>query len=147
MTTVLIPRPKADEHDPYYSKYIDRVPEGDLVSTLRDQLIETSALLRTVSTERADYAYAPGKWTVKQVVGHVTDAERIFAYRALRIARKDTTDLPGFDENAFVDNANFPERSLSDLIDELQVVRSGTLHLAKHLDDETLARKGKANGA
>ncbi len=147
MSTLIIPRPSADEHAPYYSKYIERVPEGDLVALLRDQMVETSALLRGLPADRADHAYAPGKWTVKQVVGHVTDTERIMAYRALRIARSDSTDLPGFDENHYVANANFADRSLGDLLEELQVVRSSTIHLAKNLDPSVLTHRGSANGA
>lgn len=140
-----IARPNADEHSPYYAKYITQVPEGDLVSMLREQLMETAALLRGVG-DRADYAYAPGKWTIKEVVGHVSDVERVMSYRALRIARNDKTNLPGFDENAFVANASFGRRTVDDLVEELQVVRAATIHLAKHLDADELARRGTANG-
>src|SRR5437879_7064706 len=128
-----IPRPQADEHNPYYRKYIDQVPDGDLVSMLREQAMDTVALLRGLSDDRANYAYAPGKWTVKEVVGHLMDTERVMAYRALTIARNDTTNLPGFDENAWVPAANFGARSLGDLLEEFQVVRASTIHLAKHL--------------
>jgi len=145
-TAQTIARPKADEHSPYYSKYISEVPEGDLISMLREQLMDTVALLNGVG-DRADYAYAPGKWTVKEVIGHISDVERVMSYRALRIARGDTTNLPGFDENAFVANANFGRRTVADLLEELQVVRAATIHLAKHLDAEELARRGSANGA
>ncbi|HEX3868748.1 MAG TPA: DinB family protein, partial [Gemmatimonadaceae bacterium] len=140
-------RPAADEHDPYYTKYIERVPDGDLVAIFRDQLVDTSALLRSVPAERANFAYAPGKWSVKQVVGHVADTERVMAYRALRFARNDSTELAGFDENAFVRNGNFADRTLGGLVEELQVVRSATIHLAKHLDVESLERRGSANGS
>src|SRR4051812_37894703 len=141
-----IPRPQADEHAPYYSKYIQRVPQGDLVSTLREQLMDTVALLRGVSAEKADYAYAPGKWTIKEVVGHMIDVERVMSYRALRFARNDATDLPGFDENQWVPAAKFGRRSLGDLLEEFQVVRAATIHFAKHLDEEELGRRGTANG-
>src|SRR4051812_6710379 len=144
---ITVPRPSADEHLAYYSKYVDRVPDGDLISILREQLMDTVALLRGVSAEKADFAYAPGKWTIKEVVGHMMDTERVMAYRALRFARNDKTDLPGFDENTWVPNANFGARTLGDLLEEFQVVRASTIHLAKHLDDETLKRRGSANGA
>lgn len=144
-TTPTIARPQADEHSPYYSKYIDQVPDGDLVSMLREQLMDTVALLRNVG-DRADYAYAPGKWTVKEVIGHISDTERVMSYRAMCIARNDKTNLPSFDENAFVASANFGRRTLGDLLEELQVVRSATIHLAKHLDGGELARRGMANG-
>src|SRR5262249_32078680 len=103
MTTVAIPRPGADEHAAFYASYIARVPDGDLVSLLREQIVDTVARLRGVTDEQAGFAYAPGKWTIKQVVGHLCDAERVFGYRALRFARNDPTNLPGFDENAWVD--------------------------------------------
>ncbi len=145
-SAVSIQRPQPDEHNPYYGKYIDRVPEGDLVSLLREQVIDTVALLRGVSAERANHAYAPGKWTIKEVVGHLMDTERVMAYRALAIARNDKTNLPGFDENAWVPAGNFGVRTLDDLLEEFQVVRAATVQLAKHLDAEVLARKGTANG-
>jgi hypothetical protein len=144
---ITVPRPQAGEYLPYYGKYIELVPDGDLISILREQLMDTVALLRGVSAEKADHAYAPGKWTIKEVVGHMIDVERVMAYRALRFARNDTTDLAGFDENTWVPAANFGARTLGDLLEEFQVVRSSTIHLAKHLDDETLKRRGKANAA
>jgi hypothetical protein len=144
--TITIPRPKADEHNPYYGKYIERVPDGDFVSMLREQLMDTVSLLRGLSDERANYAYAPGKWTIKEVVGHMIDVERVMAYRALTVARKDTTNLPGFDENAWVPAANFGARTLDDLLEEFQVVRASTIHLARHLDSDAFARRGTANG-
>lgn len=145
MSTVTIARPAADEHSAYYGKYVERVPDGDLVSLLREQIVETAALLRR-SRDRADFAYAPGKWTLKQVVGHLADVERVMAYRALWIARNDTTPLPGFDENAWVDNAKFGARSLDDLVEEFEVLRASTVQLASHLDAEELARRGSSSG-
>ena len=145
-TSVTIPRPGADEHNPYYSKYIDQVPDGDLVSMLREQCMDTVAMLRGLSEDKANDAYEPGKWTVKEVIGHLMDAERVFGYRALSIARNDKTNLPGFDENAWVPAGNFGSRTLGDLLEEFQVVRASTVHLARHLSDEVLARRGTANG-
>jgi DinB superfamily len=145
MSTQTIERPQADEHAPYYGKYISQVPDGDLVSMLREQLMDTVALVRGAA-DRADYAYAPGKWTLKESVGHISDVERVMGYRALRIARGDRTNLPGFDENAYVANANFGRRTLDDLLEELQVIRASTIHLAKQLSAEELARRGSANG-
>jgi uncharacterized damage-inducible protein DinB len=146
MSTIMIPRPHADEHVEYYARYIAKVPDGDLISLLREQAVETVNLLQDVSPAKADFAYAPGKWTIKQVVGHISDAERVFGYRALRFARQDPTELPGFDENAYVDNANFTDRTLPDLLDELQVVRASTIHFAKNLDPAAFERRGSANG-
>jgi uncharacterized damage-inducible protein DinB len=146
MTQTTIARPKADEFYDYYGKYIEKVPDADLTSLLREQAVETVTLLQGLTPHQANYAYAPGKWTVKEVVGHISDAERIFAYRALRIARKDETPLASFDENAYVANAEFGHRPLGDLLEELQVVRASTIHLAKSLDEEALARRGTASG-
>ena len=145
-TQATIERPQADEHAPYYGRYIAKVPEGDLVSLLRDRIAETSALLRRVPPDRANFAYAPGKWSVKQVVGHMSDVERVMSYRALRFARNDTTELPGFDENAWVDGADFGARSLSDLVEEFEAVRAATIYLASNLSATELARRGTASG-
>ena len=146
-TTVTIPRPNADEHLEYYAKYVSRVPDGDLVSMLRAQLIDTIALLRGLSDEEANSAYAPGKWTIKEVVGHLMDAERVMGFRALWFARAPGTELPGFDENAWTPAGNFGSRRLGDLLEELEVVRAATIQFAKHLDADTLTHRGKANGA
>jgi uncharacterized damage-inducible protein DinB len=116
-----------------------------VVSVLRDQSAETVRLLRNLSPGKADYAYAPGKWTVKEVIGHVIDAERIFAYRALRFARGDKTELAGFDENTYVPTGQFGRRTMNDLLDEFEVVRASTIHLARHLDAEALDRRGTAS--
>lgn len=140
-------RPAATEFSPYYSKYIDQVPDGDLLATLTTQHEDTAGLVRGIPEDRADHRYAPGKWSIREVLGHLADTERIFAYRALRVARGDATPLPGFDENAYVANANFAVRSLASLVDELRVIRQATLALYRPLADEELLREGSANGA
>ena len=142
---ITIPRPRADEHTPYYARYIGLVPDGDLVEILRSQQQETVRLLRPLSEERARFAYAPGKWTVKEVIGHIADAERIFAYRALRFARGDAQPLTGFDENSYVPAGRFNDRALVDLLDEFEAIRTATIHLLRNLNDEELARSGPAN--
>jgi uncharacterized damage-inducible protein DinB len=145
-TAITIARPEADEFFEYYDRYIAKVPEGNLISLLREQAVETVTMLQDLSPHQANYAYAPGKWSVKEVVGHITDAERIFAYRALRISRHDQTPLASFDENAYVEHANFGSRSLADLLEEFQLVRASSIHLAKSMDAETLALRGMASG-
>ena len=146
MIATTIDRPRADEHVEYFGRYISQVPENvDLISLLREQALETVAMLQGLTPAQADFAYAPGKWTVKQVIGHMIDCERIFAYRALCFARNDQSPLPAFDENAYVDNANFQERTLADLLEEFQVVRSATIHFAKNLDAASLSRVGIAS--
>ena len=139
-------RPGTDEYAPFYAGYVNAVPDGELLMLLRDQLAETEALLREFKGSRADHRYAPGKWSVKEVVGHMADAERIFAYRALRFARGDRTPLPGFDENDFVHGSNFPARALPEIAGELRSVRMATITLFAGLSEEALQRRGLANG-
>jgi len=146
MTTLTIERPKTDEHSAYFSRYIDRVPEGNLIGLLESQFSDTLALLQRVPRDREDFAYADGKWTVKEVVGHIADTERVFAYRALWFARNDPTELPSFDENAWVANASFGQQRLADLIDDLSAVRQATIRLARSLNAEELVRRGVASG-
>jgi hypothetical protein len=97
----MIARPQPTEHAPYFSRYIDLVPEGDILKLLGDQLRETQALLAPLSAQQARFRYADGKWSVAEVIGHLADTERVFAYRALRFARGDATPVPGFDENVY----------------------------------------------
>lgn len=138
-------RPGKDEYAPYYERYTSLVPEGDVVETLERQLGETLALLRTVDEERAGSRYAPGKWSVKEVVGHVIDGERIFAYRALRFARGDQTALPGFEQDDYIETANFDARTLQDLAEEFEHVRRSTLKLFRGLPEEAWLRRGTAS--
>jgi hypothetical protein len=140
-------RPAADEHAPYYEKYVRLVPEGDITATLSAQLHETLSLLGTLSDAEGDFAYAPGKWAIKEVVGHVADTERVFSYRLLRAARGDTTPLPGFDENLFTPAGRFTERSLASLLEEFSAVRAATVALLANLPDDAWARRGVANGS
>ena len=140
-----IARPGSDEYVPYYQKYVALVPDGDLVAALGAQIGETLSLLRSIPEERASYRYAPGKWSVKEVVGHMSDVERIMTYRAVRIARGDATPLPGFDENAYVLAANFEARPLAWLAHEFREVRRATVALLETLDPDAAARRGSAN--
>ena len=129
MPTLSPARPAPSEHFSYYLTYVSEVPEGDLLATLTAQRDSTAALLATIPEAKAGYRYAPGKWSIKEVIGHVSDAERVFAYRALRIARADETPLPGFDENAWMPPAEFDRRTLADLAADLRSVRESTLAL------------------
>jgi uncharacterized damage-inducible protein DinB len=138
-------RPGADEFAPYYARYIDLVPDGDVLDTMERQLEETVALLDRVTEARAGHRYAEGKWSVREVCGHLADAERIFAYRALCVARGETKSLPGFDENAYVAGADFDARTLNSFLGELTAVRRATLALFRNLDVGALARRGTAN--
>src|SRR5919199_1054450 len=138
-------RPGTDEYAPYYEKYVSRVPDGGIVETLRRQSADTLALLRGLSEEQAASRYEPGKWSVKELVGHLCDSERVFAYRALRFARGDETPLPGFDQDPYVRGGNFDARTIRDLAGEFESVRAATLSLLASLDEEAWARRGKAN--
>ena len=140
-----IQRPGADEHSPYYSAYIALVPDGSLVDLLFDQQLESLRMLRGVDDERGLFAYAPGKWTIKEVIGHLCDTERIFTYRALRFARGDEQPLAGFNENTYVPAGRFNERRMNDLLNEFQAIRAATIHLFRHLDEDELSRRGVAN--
>lgn len=146
MNTVLRTRPSPDEHPQFAAAYIARVPDGDVVDILASQIAETSALIRELPDERGDHRYAPGKWSIREVIGHMSDTERVFTYRALRFSRADTAPLAGFDENDFVREGPFSRVSLVDLADEFEHLRGATLHLFRNLDDTALMRRGSANG-
>lgn len=146
MTARTLIRPDATEYAPFYAGYVAKVPDGDIVSLLEAQTRDTAALLAGLSEERGEYRYAPEKWTLKEVIGHIADAERIFAYRALRIARGDPTPLAPFDENAYVPAAECGRRTLADLVAELSTVRAATLSLVRSLTDTAAARTGTASG-
>lgn len=145
MTTIAIPRPAATEYAPFFEAYVAKVPAGDVLATLARQMEETVALVGGLSDARAAYRYAPGKWSIKEVVGHLADSERIFIYRALCAARGERTELPGFDENAYVATAHFDRRTLADLVAELRTVRAATVSFFAGLSDDDLARALVAN--
>ncbi len=145
MSKTAYARPAQDEYANYYEKYTSLVPDGNVVETLENQIASTTTLLRSLSEEKANFRYAPEKWSIKEVIGHIMDAERIFAYRALRIARNDQTPLPGFEQDGYIQAANFDARSLADLIDEFECVRRTSLFLFKNLNDEAWSRRGTAS--
>jgi len=138
-------RPDSNEYAPYYGKYIALVPEGDIAATLASQLESMLSLLRPLSEEQGNYSYAPGKWSIKQLLGHVMDSERVFACRALRIGRNDQTPLPGFEQDDYVANANFNARTLESLLQEFAAVRQASVQLFKHFTEEEWLRRGTAN--
>ncbi|HEV2765166.1 MAG TPA: DinB family protein [Pyrinomonadaceae bacterium] len=147
MTAHAIGRPDETEYLPYYGRYVALVPDGPVLDVLRAQLDDTLALLRSVPESREQFRYAPGKWSVRELVGHLIDSERIFAYRALRFARDDRTPLPGYEENDYVAHANFDAIPLAHLAAEFRSVRDSTLFLFQHLDPAAWARRGLANDA
>lgn len=137
--------PGEDEFAPFYRGYVSLVADVDPVERLREQPRILRNLLGSLTEEDARRRYAPGKWSVKQVVGHLCDAERIFSYRLLRIARGDSTPLSGFDEAMYAAAGEFDRRSLSSLLDEMEVLRTATLRLIEGLPAEAWARTGVAN--
>lgn len=144
---IVIPRPAAGEYHAVYDRYLARLDGDDALAALRRAAVETPRRLAGLDEARALSRYAPGKWSVKEVVGHVADAERVFACRALRIARADATPLPGFDENAYVPAGGFDARPLASIVDEFRAVRAATLALFDGLDAAAAARLGTASGA
>ncbi len=147
MPTSAVARPAPGEYDPYYDTYISKVPEGGVLETLARLRESTGRLLAEIGEGRAGHRYAPGKWTIREVVGHLSDAERIFAYRLLRIARGDPTPLPGFDEQRYVPAGEFERRPLAEVAAEFRAVRDATLALLRGLEASALARRGVANNA
>jgi hypothetical protein len=145
-STRSIPRPRPDESAPFYHGYIARVPNENLGAQLDQQLNELERLLGRVTDSQALYRYAEGKWSIKQILGHLGDTERIFGYRLLRIARGDATPLAGFDENAYVPAGSFDQRPVATLMAELRAVRLSTVALIEGLPEESWTRGGQANG-
>jgi len=141
----LVRRPRRDEVGAYYHGYIDLVPEGDVLLELERGLAETRALLARFGEARGSYRYQSGKWSVKEVVGHVIDAERVFSYRALRIARGDATPLAGFEQDDYVAAAGSDRRRLDDLVDEFAHLRAANLILFRSLTSADWERRGTAS--
>lgn len=138
-------RPTHNEYAPYYQPYLDKVPDGDILETLARQRTETLKLMASVSEAQAAFRYAPDKWSIKQLLGHVTDGERVFAYRALCIARGEQAPLPGFDENAYAATGGHDQRTLADIAAEFDHARLSSLDLFRSFDETAWLRLGTAN--
>lgn len=134
-----------NEYAHYYQNYINKAGEVDLIEELEISVHRLIRFVREIPMDKFDYRYAPGKWTIKDILQHLIDAERIFCYRALRFARKDQTPLASFEEDDYANEAHGDKRSIQDLLTELAVVRQATLSLFKTFDDETLKRMGVAS--
>ncbi len=142
----MIQRPEPTEYFEFYDTYVRRVPDRDILLVLEENLAETLALLATVPAELEEHRYAPGKWSVREVIGHVIDAERVFAYRALHFARRDAAPLPSMEEGDYARNSNAGRRPLRDLADELAAVRRSSILLFRSFDAEMLGFRGTASG-
>jgi hypothetical protein len=138
-------RPKAAEYNPYYDRYISLIPGNNILGTLEKQISKTVAMLSARGDEAAELRYAPGKWTVKEVLGHVNDTERIMSYRALRIARGDQTPIEGFEQDDYIRNGPYADLRLVDLLEEFKNIRAATLRLFRNLRPEDWTRRGIAN--
>ena len=146
MAHPLSTRPDPTEYALYAEDYVSRVPEGNVLDVLESQIEETAALVRGLAPGMEDKRYAPEKWSIREIIGHLSDAERVFSQRAFRFSRCDPTPLPGFDENAYVKEAPFSHVPIQDLLAELVHLRRATLYLYRSLDEKALMRRGIANG-
>lgn len=142
----MLTRPEQTEYVSYYQQYIDKVPDGAILDTLERQVAHTLELLSGIDDKKANHRYASDKWSIKQLVGHVVDIERIFCYRALTFARNDKTPLPSFEQDDYVAGSNYDDQTLAVIADQLRVTRSATLAMFRSFDDETWLRTGVASG-
>jgi hypothetical protein len=138
-------RPSIKEYNTYFERYVKLVPEGDIRDILIQSLKNTTDVFSTVTEDQANYQYAPGKWNLKEVLGHITDNERIMSYRLLRIARGDKTPLAGYDQDALMSGATFDKCPLPDLLEDYTVVRRATLTLFRGISEEAWSRRGIVN--
>jgi hypothetical protein len=145
MSNLAPARPQPGEYAEYYERYISLVPEGDILAVLNTQLDDTASLLREVSETVGNTRHPPYTWSVKEVVGHLIDGERVFGGRAFRFARGDSTPLPSFDENAYVREGNFDTRTVRDLAEEFEAVRRSNLYLFRQLSGDRWLRTGVAS--
>jgi uncharacterized damage-inducible protein DinB len=146
MSPLAIPRPASDEAAPFYHSYIGKVTGENIAQQLASQLREAEGLFASIDDQAALARYAPGKWSIKEVLGHLSDAERIFGYRLLRISRGDRTPLAGFDEDAYVPAGEFDARPLRSLVNEFKAVRQATLALVESVPAERWGERGEASG-
>jgi len=142
---ISVARPEPGEYAPYYDRYISLIPGTEILATLESQRRQMMLLLSGRDEADGDFRYAPDKWSAKQVLGHVCDTERIFAYRALRIARGDRTPIEGFEQDDYVRNGPFHELPISEIIEDYIGVRRATLTLLRNLDEPAWTRRGIAN--
>lgn len=136
-----------NEYSSFYHTYVSKVPEGDLITQFKQQTAETLTLYKSISEEQWNSAYAPGKWTIKELLVHLLDSERVFSYRALRIARGDQTPLMGFEQDDYIPTSEANQRTVEDLLEEYQNLRASTISLIKSFNPTMMARTGTASGA
>lgn len=139
-------RPESTDYSPGVAGYVANVPEDDVIAALEKQREETTKLVSSLSEEKGAFRYEPGKWSIREVLGHITDCERVFAYRAMAIARGEQQSLPGFDENVYAQNSAFDALTLQQLLNSYLAVRSSTILLFKQMPADAWDRRGTANG-
>jgi hypothetical protein len=140
-------RPLDSEYAPYYQGYVSQVAEDEILPVMRSQIDALDLLLDRVTQERETYRYAEGKWSIREVVGHLIDGERVFGYRALCIARGESQNLPGFDQEQYMLSAPYDRVELQDLLSEFRLVRLSNIAMLRSLDEEAWSRMGTANDA
>ena len=138
-------RPDKEEYDPYYEHYVSLVGDDDVTSVLAEQSAQLRDLFAGVPEEKGSLSYAEGKWTVKELLSHLIDGERMFAYRLLRISRGDKTPIEGFEQDGYIENSNANRRSFDELLHEFELLREANLLLVNNLDDDSTKRTGTAN--
>ena len=141
----MIQRPEVSEFSEFYLTYVNSVPDGDLLKILKENLEKTTAVAEGLSEKAGQSRYAPGKWSIKEVLGHMTDTERIMSYRLLRIGRGDRTPLAGFNENDYIDASNFDRLSIQQIIEDFTAVRKATITLINNMPEEAWENIGVAN--
>jgi hypothetical protein len=139
-------KPETAEFAEYYGRYVGKIEGTDILAELEKQLDSTLAALRRIDERKGDFRYQPGKWSIKEVIGHMIDCERVFAYRALVFSRNDNTALPGFDQDKWAGFVNYSNVPLADIIDEFEVVRRSTILLFRHMQPDAWTRRGNGNG-
>jgi hypothetical protein len=147
MENLRLPRVSVEEAAPVYRDYITAFPDGKVGLHLQEQIREIESLCGGLTDEEAMFRYAEGKWTIKEVIGHLLDTERVFAYRMLRISRGDTTELPGFDDVSYAEAGQFNARTVGDLVTEFRLQRASTLALANGIPQDSWSRFGTTNGS
>ncbi|MFN0278314.1 MAG: DinB family protein [Pyrinomonadaceae bacterium] len=138
-------RPETNEFDPYYNMYISLIEGNDVLPVLDDQPAELRELISNVPEEKGTFAYAEGKWTIKELLSHLIDGERMFAYRTLRVSRGDETPIEGFEQDGYIENSNANNRSFAELLEEFNLQRRSNMLLFNNLSDEASQRMGTAN--
>lgn len=138
-------RPEISEFDPYYNTYVSLVNGEQVIETLGAQPAELRSIFRAVPDAKGSYAYAEGKWTIKELLSHLIDAERIFAYRILRISRGDKTPIEGFEQDGYIENSNANNRTLADLLEEFELQRRSNMNMIRNLSDDSTRQIGTAS--